>query len=506
MRYALEEKSPAASPLELRDYQLKAVLGVRSEFVAGKRAVVLVSPTGSGKSVVASEIIRRAVEKGSTVLWIVHKRNLVHQMSGSLRRVGIEAGVIMAGVESATNEPVQVGTVQTFSRRLQLDDLERNRFFIKADLVIHDECHRAVSQQHKRILDLYKDKRILGLTATPCRADGRGLGEVFDSLVDVVDIPALTDQGFLAPVKYYIPSEPDLAKIRIVRGDYDVKELGKRANQPKLVGDVVDNWLRLAANQPTICFGVNVKHSLALRDEFRKRGVNAEHLDARSTDDERDFVFAEIERGRVQVVTNVGLFQEGLDIPCVCCAVIARPTKSMGLYRQMAGRALRPQIGKVATIIDHGGVVAEHGFLDEPIEWSLDGTKQAWNKPKREKAVKQPVVCSVCGYAFSGRSVCPECGSPVKTLAKAVEVVESDLVEAKRSNRKDTEIDKRRFFGMAQWQARDKGYKDGWASWQYRNRYGVWPNKYRNVSPIQPDEGFKNWLKHLAIKRAKGKK
>lgn len=466
----------------------------------------MVLPTGGGKSVIMSEIIRLAVAKGSTVCWLVHRRNLVHQMQETLNRFGIKAGVIMAGVESATDEPVQIGTIQTFARRLMLDDLERNRFFIKADLVMVDESHRVCSQQYRKILGLYKEKRIVGCTATPCRADGRGLGEVFDAIVDVVGIPELTEQGFLAPVKYYVPSDPDLAKIRIVRGDYDVKELGKKVNQPKLVGDVVDNWLRLAANQPTICFGVNVKHSIALRDEFRKHGVNAEHLDARSTDDERDFVFAEIERGRVQVVTNVGLFQEGLDIPCVCCAVIARPTKSMGLYRQMCGRALRPQIGKTAIIIDHGGVVAEHGFLDEPIEWSLDGNQQAWNKPKKKNATKQPVVCSVCGYAFEGRSVCPECGSPVKTLAKAVEAIESDLVEAKRANRKDTEIDKRRFYGMAQWQSRAKGYKDGWASWQYRNRYGVWPNKYRNVSPIPPDEGFKNWLKHLAIKRAKGKK
>ena len=490
--------------MKLRGYQSKAVLSVRAAFLAGKRAVVMAMPTGAGKSVVFAEIIRMSVEKGSRVLWLVHRRNLVLQMQGTLDEFGIKSGVIMAGMESDTGEQVQIGTVQTYSRRLNLYPLESNRFFIDADLLMIDEGHRSLSKSYLDIIKLYKSKRIVACTATPMRGDGRGMGEVFESIVDIVGVKELTDAGFLAPAKYYVPSTPDLAKIRIVRGDYDIKELGRRANVPKLVGDVVLNWLRLAQGRSTIVFGVNVKHSIALRDEFRKQGITAEHLDARSTDDERDFVFGEVERGVVNVVCNVGLYQEGLDVPGVSCVVMARSTKSMGLYRQCCGRGLRPKNGGDCIIIDHGGVIEEHGYLDDPVEWTLDGDKRAWRKPMRVLKEKRPVKCRVCHFVFDGSSVCPECGSPVKKFGKKVETVDAELVEAKKS--KATMAEKRRFFGMLKWQCEKKGYKPGWASWKYKEKFGVWPNSLKNTEPIEPDKEFRNWITYLNIKRAKSKK
>jgi superfamily II DNA or RNA helicase len=336
------------------------------------------------------------------------------------------------------------------------------------------------------------------------RGDQRGLGEVFDGIVDVVGVKELTDGGFLAPAKYYVPSEPDLAKIKIVRGDYDIKELGKRTNTPKLVGNVVDNWLRLAEGRPTICFGVNVKHSIALRDEFRKRGINAEHLDARSTDEERDFVFSEVERGRVTVVCNVGLYVEGLDVPGVSCVVMARPTKSMGLYRQCCGRGLRPKNGSDCIIIDHGGVVAEHGFLDELVSWSLDGKERAWKRKAKQKTEPKPVQCVFCACVFSGQSHCPECGSPVKSFGKPVEAVDAELVEARKEQASVAE--KRRYLGMLRYWQKTTGKNPKIVNAKYRNRYGVWPHHtVKDVAPIVPDMAFYNRLKYEAIKWQKSK-
>ena len=484
---------------DLRDYQSNAVEYVRGEFLSGCHSVVMVMPTGAGKSVVFGEIIRLAAEKGSKILWLVHRRNLVLQMRDTLKVFGVEAGIIMSGIDSNTSEHVQIGTVQTYSRRLKLEELEYNRFFIAADLIMVDEAHRACSKQYKDIIDLYKEKRVVGCTATPCRADGRGLGEVFEKIVDVTDVLSLTRQGYLAPAKYYVPSEPDLNQIRIVRGDYDVKELGKRTNTPKLVGDVVENWLRLAEGLPTIVFAVNVKHSIAIRDEFRKHGINAEHLDARSTDDERDFVFNEVERGRVSVVCNVAVYQEGLDVPGISCVVMARPTKSMGLYRQCCGRGLRPQLGKTAIIIDHGGVVAEHGFLDDPVEWSLDGKERAWKRKNLKRKLKQPVKCNVCAYVFSGGNVCPECGSPVRSFGKQIEAVDAELVEAKK-NKTDLE-EKRRYLGMLKWWVENKGKNTNIVNAKYKNRFGCWPHHtIKYVSPIKPDAAFWNRLKYDAIR------
>ena len=487
--------------MKLREYQRKAVLSVRAAILAGKRAVVMAMPTGAGKSVVFGEIIRMAVEKGSRVLWLVHRRNLVLQMQGTLGVFGIKSGVIMAGIESDTDERVQIGTVQTYSRRLNLYPLDRNRFYIDADLLMIDEGHRSLSKSYMDIIKLYKSKRIVACTATPMRGDGRGMGEVYESIVDIVGVKELTDAGFLAPARYYVPSTPDLAKIKIVRGDYDIKELGLRANVPKLVGDVVQNWLRLAQGRPTIVFGVNVKHSIALRDEFRKQGITAEHLDAKSTDDERDFVFGEVERGTVNVVCNVGLYQEGLDVPGVSCVVMARSTKSMGLYRQCCGRGLRPKNGGDCIIIDHGGVVEEHGFLDDPVVWTLDGDKKAWRKPRRAVKEKRPVKCRVCHFVFEDGSVCPECGSPVKKFGKKVETVDGELVEAKKS--KATMAEKRIFFGMLKKHCADKQYKEGWSAWKYKEKFQCWPKGLKQVEPIEPDKEFRNWITYQNIRRAK---
>jgi len=490
--------------MELRDYQRRAVEGVRDAIRRGARSVVMVSPTGSGKSVIFGQIIRQAVDKRSIVLWLVHRRNLVIQMRDTLRQFDIEPGIIMAGIESDTDAQVQLGTIQTYARRLKLDELDRNRFFIDADLLMIDEAHRAVSRTTKKIVQLYKDKILVGCTATPVRADGNGLGQVFDALVDVVGVRQLTEEGHLAPAKYFVPAAPDLEKIKIVRGDYDSKELGRRQNQPKLVGDVVDNWLRIAGDLPTIVFAVNVKHSIALRDKFRRRGINAEHLDAKSPDDEREFVFAEVERGQVRVVTNVAVYQEGLDVPGISCVVMARPTKSLGLYRQCCGRGLRPGFGKSCIIIDHGGVVEEHGFLDDDVTWSLSDREKAW-KARTKSKIKKPVQCRVCKAVFSGANKCPECGSPVKTFGKPVAAVDADLVEV-GGKAKATMAEKRRWYGMLEYRRREKGYQRGWTAHKYVARYGVWPKGMGSVLPIQPDTAFESYMKHLLIKYVKGKK
>jgi len=275
--------------LELRPYQQEAVTRTREAFRVGRKRPLLVLPTGAGKSVIVAEIIRLAVDKGSKVLWMVHRRNLVFQMRDVLEKFGVDSGIIMAGEEPDLSKPVQLATVQTYSRRLEIDEQESNRFFINADLVITDEAHRSISKKYLSVLKNYS--RMIGVTATPCRSDGRGLGEVYDDLIDVIGVKELTDMSFLAPVRYFCPSEVDLSKIKIVRGDYDVKELGQKMVQPKLIGDVVEQWIKHADNRQTIVFAVNVAHSISIRDEFLKAGIPAEHLDAHSTDEERDDVF-----------------------------------------------------------------------------------------------------------------------------------------------------------------------------------------------------------------------
>lgn len=493
---------------ELRTYQEKAIVELRDHIKYGLTKIIMALPTGGGKSIIFGQIIKNALEKDKTVLWLVHRRNLVYQMRDVLKEFGIECGFIMAGNKSNTKLPAQLCTVQTLSRRLQIDAAGYNRFFIDADLVLIDEGHRSISKTYLDIIELYRKKIIISCTATPIRADGRGMGEVYDAIADIAGVQELTDLKYLSPARYFVPSTPDLEGVKVAMGDYVVKQLDKKMNKVKLNGDIIENWLKLGENRQTLVFAVNVKHSIALCEEFIKNDISAEHLDARSSDDARDDVFRRMEDGDTKVICNVGLYQEGLDVPNVSCIVIARPTKSMGLYRQMCGRGLRVTEGiDDCLIFDHGGVIEEHGFLEDEIIWHLSGKEIAWEKPEKSRSEPKPVKCRVCHEIFVGLSVCPVCGTALRKFGKKIETTDDELVElkAKKKNNRDMPWDeKRRLMGALIWHAEKKGYKPGWASHAYRNYTNVWPNDQRikNVSAIKPEGNIKNLLTHILIKKA----
>jgi len=492
----------------LRDYQNTAIKKLRVLIGNGLRKIVMVLPTGGGKAIIFGQIISNAVEKEKTVLWLVHRRNLVYQMRDVLDQFEVPCGLIMSGVESDTKQLVQLGTIQTYYRRLQLDENYCNRFYIDADLLLIDEGHRSLSKTYIDVINNYSKKIIISCTATPMRSDQRGMGEVYESIADISNVKELTKLGYLAPARYFAPSKPDLEGVKIAMGDYVIKQLDEKINKKKLNGDIVDNWLRLGEDRKTIVFAVNVKHSIAIRDEFISRGIPAEHLDAKSSDEERNDVFRRMRDGDTRVVTNVGLYQEGLDVPDVSCIVMARPTKSMGLYRQCCGRGLRPSEGKTdCLIIDHGGVIEEHGFLDDEIMWSLHGKEIAWKKAERKKSDPMPAECRVCNEIFVGQNTCPVCGTELKSFGKKIEATDEDLVELnpKKTNRITGWDDKRKVMGAFVWHAYQKGYKHGWAVHSYKDFFGVWPNdaRVKNVGPIKPEGDIKNLLTHILIKKAK---
>ena len=492
--------------MEIREYQKTAIDKLRECLHAGSKRPLLALPTGGGKSIIFGKIIQSIVGNGKKVLWIVHRRNLVFQMQDVLENhFGIKAGVIMAGVESNTDNPVQLCTIQSYSRRLDIDDLAWNQFYIDADVVMIDEAHRSISKTYRSVINLYKDKIIIGCTATPARADGRGMGEIYDKLIDVVGVKELTDNKYLSPVRYFVPNQIDLEGVKVAMGDYQVKSLSEKTNRPKLIGDIVENWLKFAENRKTLVFCVNVKHSIAVCEAFNDAGVKAEHLDARSTDDERDAVFDKMNKGGITVLCNVAIYQEGLDVPSISCIVIARPTKSMGLFRQMSGRGLRVEEEKENCILlDHGNVIEEHGLLDWDIEWSLDGKKRAWNKPTRE-TVKKLVRCRACGLVFEGSNTCPDCGTTVKTFGQKIETIDAELEELNAKKEKGTVVEKRLFLGMLKdWVPRQKNANPKRVLGAFKGRYGVWPgHSYSDVYPIEPDQEFLNYMKYQAIKWAK---
>jgi len=491
--------------MELREYQNDAIEKLRVAMRNGNRHIILQAACGAGKTIIGAEIIRLSLEREKKVLFLQNRRDLVKQTVQKLEDYGLgdQLGIIMAGEDTYLSKPVQVVSIQTYVRRIKIG----YKWIHPADLVIFDECHSSVAPTYKQIVDLYtKNARVLGLTATPCRADGRGLGQIYDEIVPCIGINELIEMNYLVPMVHYGPAKPDLEQIKITAGDYNKKQLGHVMDQPKLVGDIFDNWIDIANEKRTIIFAVNVKHSKHIRDLFNRRGVTCEHIDAHTKDDDRVGIYDRFERGDTRVLTNVGICTEGSDFPFVECIVIARPTKSYGRFIQMAGRGLRPYPEKSScTLLDHSGCIEEHGFVDDPMVWSLSDKEKAWKKPGR-KLEKPPLTCDMCHFVFKGRR-CPQCGYEIPDYGKKIEALEAKLEQKGKGKKKEpTPNDKRIFAGMLEWYRLKKGYQNGWLVHKYKSKFGHWPRGNKNVEPIEPDQAFLNWITYQNIRFAKSKK
>ena len=372
----------------LRPYQATALDETSNAFRAHRR-VLLVAPTGAGKTTIAAEIIRRAVERGKRLVFLAHRKELIEQCSTRLDQFGIDHGVIMADHRrDRPHLPVQVASVQTLINR-DLDALP--------NLIIIDETHRCTSASYQTVIENCGNPYVLGLTATPIRADGKGLASQFDVMVQCPTVAELTALGYLVPAVSYAGKRIDLSGVRMSGADYDWDQLADWMNKPHLIGDCVTEWCRLADGRSTMLFAAGVAHSKAIVESFRAFGVSAEHLDGTTPKVERSSILARLADGSLTLVSNAMVLTEGVDVPRVDCIVLARPTKSAGLYLQMAGRGLRTFPGKRdLLLLDHGNCIRECGLVAQDRNWQLlpDATR------KRGKSVS---------YAETFK-VCPDCG------------------------------------------------------------------------------------------------
>lgn len=496
----------------LRDYQTALVQAIRSSLAQGHRAPLAVLPTGGGKTHVAAHIKRSATESGHTALFLAPRRELVYQTSDKLTRVGVEHGIIMAGEPTNLYAPAQVACGPTLHRRAITGD---RLPLPRANLVIVDEAHLSIAKSTRTIIERYLEQGavVIGLTATPCRADGAGLGTVYDDLVEGPSVAELVNQGHLVPARYFTGEAPDLTGIATTAGEYNQKQLGERVNRVQLVGDIVQNWARLASDRQTFVFAVNVAHSMHLRDEFLRIGVRAEHLDGGTPNDERAEILERLRTGDTKVLVNCEVMTYGVDFPPVSCIVLAKPTKSVARYFQMVGRGLRAWPGKTdCLVLDHAQAVQNIGFVDDPMPWSLAGTDKVQDRMKRERKSPEEITCGDCGATFRPAKVCPSCGAEQgQRYAKAIEAHEAELREIDRDRQLAdakawTRADKELFFAELKHIAEDRGYSPGWAANKFREKTGVWPNQYRHVSPVPPSLATKAWVRSQNIRWAKSQK
>jgi superfamily II DNA or RNA helicase len=495
---------------ELRDYQIKAVDDVEREMIGLARHVLFTLPTGGGKTEIAKKIAENAaVARGERVLFLTHRREILNQTSRKLSFGNLDHGLIQAGLNVDLRYSIQVASIQTFWHRCLL----RNKIPLPhADVLIVDECHHVRAMTWARILDAYKNARRLGLTATPVRGDGRGLGNFFDVLIEGPSVAELTPK-WLVPVIYYAPTNPDLKGVKVQAGDYQINALSKRMNRKDLIGDIVSNWFKFADARKTIVFAVDVGHSISIRDEFVKAGIKAEHVDGSTPKDDRADILDRLASGETQIVFNCMVLTEGFDCPPASCIVLARPTRQLGLYRQMAGRGLRPAPGKEnLKLIDHSGAVYKHGLLEDPIAWSLSTDKRAENPTHTKRDIGtlgRLVECSQCGAMRTAGEKCPHCGFLPQRRPDPIVFREGELARVNRQTgaapSQNDPNERMRWHAMLAFIAVNHGYKPGWIAHKYREKFGTWPPYGAKPAPIAPTAEVLAWVRSRAIAYAKSK-
>jgi DNA repair protein RadD len=435
--------------------------------------------------------------KGKSVAFVVPRLSLIDQTVAAFEAEGIDCVGVMQGIHERTDrsQPVQVCSVQTLARRKRPN----------VDLVIIDEAH----ELHKEIFRWMADCPgipFIGLSATPW---SRGIGKYYDDLIIAATTRELIDAGFLSDFVAFAPSEPDLSSVSTVAGDFKQDELGDAMDKPAITGDIISTWLSRGENRPTIAFCVNRRHAQHVCERFLEAATAAEYADCDTERKDREAMFARFRAGETKILCNVGILTTGLDLPMVSCLIDAQPTKSRILFVQKIGRGLRTAESKdKLLILDHAGNHLRLGMVTDIGQDHLDAGKerQNANQRTRERGEPLPKLCEGC-KAIVPRAAreCPSCGSPIRARTE-VEAVDGELVElgARRSGQPSIE-DKAAFFAELKGHATIKGYKEGWAANQYREKFGVWPNdpRVRCVQPSRPSLKTLNWIKSRAIAFAK---
>lgn len=449
---------------KLRPYQQQVVSDLYRLIKAGHQRCLIVVATGSGKTIIAAQIVYDTVLQGKRVLFVVHRDVLIGQTLDKFAKFGIECGVVAGGRQESRSHPVQIASVQTLGFR-EIDT------WFKPDLVIGDECHltsftTAMLGRFPKLKDCNQanscDCVYIGLTATPFRLSKKDeMADIFTGLVTAPFPWQLIEWGFLTRPVYYSNDEPDLSGVREENGDYVVKDLEQRCNVPSAIEAAVSEWMRIAAGRLTIAFAVSVEHAKAIAAAFRKAGVSAAHVDGAMSPKERSVIYEKLSKGSIQVLTSCDALAEGFDEVKVRAILLCRPTKSKAKYFQWVGRGVRTSPGKTDCIVlDQGGLVKRFGFIEDFREVNLN---QSVEVEPGEIPMKACPSCGALTWIAAPR--CLSCGYdfiPPQKLT-AIQALERQI--------RAEDLMKFYFYRQKLVEAFAKNFSPAWAAERWREEF-----------------------------------
>jgi superfamily II DNA or RNA helicase len=410
--------------ISLFDDQQELIDALRAK-MKKKRRVLMVSPTGSGKSVMASAMIAGSQAKGKSAAFVVPRVDLMTQMVGTFSDFGIKHGIVAAGYPFNPYYKTYICSAQSLINRLDK---------ISPDVVLIDESHIS-GNTVKNIIKHYHDAGswIVGLTATPRKTCGSGMNDMYDDIVIGKSTAWLIENGRLSKFKYYAPSAPDLTAVKITAGDYNKKQLNaEMMRQATVTGDSVKHYRELAAGKKAVVYNCSIEHSKQTAEAFNAAGIPCKHVDGDTDKGELKKICTEFALGIIQVISSVDLITTGFDLKSqtgidvnIECVILLRPTKSLALFLQMVGRGLRKK-DYPCIILDHAGNVQIHGLPDYEHAWSLEGTKKSNGKKERTPPTKQ---CPKCFSVHTPAAICPDCGYVYEFQSRKVDFEDGVLKE-----------------------------------------------------------------------------
>ncbi|MCT3532269.1 DEAD/DEAH box helicase [Latilactobacillus curvatus] len=442
---------------QLHPYQMKLVEQAREELKKGNKSCLLVSPAGSGKSVVIAEIARLTTLKGGRVMFMVHRQELINQIIGSFK---------------ANSVDLNLCTVMTVGKiRNRLDKLPR------PNLIITDETHHSLAKTYRDIYDYYANVPRLGFSATPWRLNGKGLGDVYDAMIEGPDVQWLIDNHYLAPFDYYSVNLIDESKLsKSSTGDYSNKSIDEAVGHT-IYGDVIKTYRDKVDGQQAIVYAHSIVFSKQIAQQFRDAGINAAHCDSKTPQRERDKIMTDFKKGTLKVLSNCDLISEGYNVPDCSCVIMLRPTESLVLFIQQSMRCMRFKPGKQATIIDHVANYTRFGLPNTPHKWTLKDREK--KKKSTNTTVDTPIKqCAFCFAVIPAQSKnCPLCGHEVEVVQTEIKVDETARIEKIESNFRlqadyivTKKISELKSYEELKAYAKARGYKQGWIYFQAKNK------------------------------------